>query len=57
MIEQNGDLRCDNCHKKLGEHLEGMIQIVCPRCHYFNKFQTENADMTLAKVYSLLDKE
>jgi phage FluMu protein Com len=38
MIDSNGNLRCDNCGKKLGENLEGRIEIVCPRCHYYNVF-------------------
>ena len=38
MITQNGDLRCDGCGKKLGEHLEGKIEIVCPRCKRYNLF-------------------
>mgnify|MGYP001614090129 FL=1 len=40
MIAENGDLRCDQCGKKLGEHLEGTIEIVCPRCKRFNVFVT-----------------
>jgi len=32
---------CKNCGKKLGENLEGRIEIVCPRCGVFNKFISE----------------
>lgn len=38
MIDKDGNLRCDQCGKKLGENLEGRIEIVCPRCKRFNVF-------------------
>jgi len=44
MIDQNGGLRCDGCGKKLGENLQGKIEIVCPRCHLFNKFDAKPID-------------
>ena len=37
MIENN-NLRCDGCGKKLGENLQGQVEIVCPRCKRYNKF-------------------
>ncbi len=38
MIDEKGNLRCDQCGKKLGENLEGHIEVVCPRCKRFNVF-------------------
>ncbi len=32
------ELRCGNCNKKLGENLDGRIEIVCPRCKQYNVF-------------------
>ena len=32
------ELRCQGCGKKLGEKLEGRVEIVCPRCKRFNVF-------------------
>ena len=32
------EVRCKKCGKKLGDKLEGTIEIVCPRCGVFNKF-------------------
>jgi len=32
------EVRCLQCGKKLGENLEGKIEIVCPRCGHYNKF-------------------
>lgn len=43
MITPNGDLRCDGCGKKLGDNLEGKLEIVCPRCNKFNKFDSAKA--------------
>lgn len=37
-MNYDGSLRCSNCGKKLGEHLQGKIEIVCPRCHFFEVF-------------------
>ena len=33
------ELRCKNCNKKLGENLDGVVEIVCPRCGHFNSFK------------------
>lgn len=32
------ELRCGNCDKKLGENLQGRVDIVCPRCKHYNVF-------------------
>ena len=34
------NLRCNGCGKKLGENLEGRVEIVCPRCKYYNVFES-----------------
>jgi len=36
MIDKDGNIRCNGCGKKLAEHLEGKIEIVCPRCKRYN---------------------
>ena len=33
------DVRCSNCGKKLAENLDGKVEIVCPRCHMFQKYE------------------
>lgn len=38
MIDKFNNLRCDGCGKKLGDNLQGSVELVCPRCHRFNKF-------------------
>ena len=47
MIDENANLRCDGCKKKLGLHLRGYVEIICPRCKQFNIFDTNK----LPKVY------
>jgi len=42
MINKFGELRCDNCSKKLGFNLEGRVEIVCPKCKYYNIFEKKN---------------
>ena len=32
------ELRCGGCKKKLGENLQGRVDIVCPRCKRYNVF-------------------
>jgi len=34
------ELRCHKCNKKLGENLSGRFEVVCPRCRYYNVFDT-----------------
>lgn len=41
MIDKNNNLKCDGCAKKLGENLVGTVEIVCPRCKRFNKFDSK----------------
>ena len=41
MIDKSGNVRCDGCGKKLGENLNGYLEVVCPRCKRFNVFDTE----------------
>lgn len=36
------ELRCGNCNKKLGENLQGRVDIVCPRCKRLNVFVSHN---------------
>ncbi len=50
MIDSNGNLRCDGygCNKKLGMHLQGRVEIPCPRCKRFNIFDTDKS-----KYYTL----
>ncbi len=43
MIDENGNLRCDGCRKKLGGNLQGRVEIVCPRCKRFNVFEMAEA--------------
>ena len=26
-------VRCSRCDRKLAEHLEGLLIVMCPRCH------------------------
>jgi len=40
MIDYLGALRCNGCRKKLGANLNGQVEIVCPKCNRFNKFDT-----------------
>ena len=51
MIDKDQNLRCDGCNKKLGLHLQGYVEMVCPRCKKFNIFDTNK----LPKEYSNLD--
>ena len=41
MINSKGELRCDNCGKKLAMNLQGRVEAVCPRCKHFNVFENE----------------
>ncbi len=34
------ELRCDGCGKKLGENLQGRLEVVCPRCHRYSVYDT-----------------
>ena len=38
MIDKDKNIRCDGCGKKLGENLQGRVEIVCPRCKQYNVF-------------------
>ena len=40
MIDKDGSLRCDGCGKKLGLRVEGRVELVCPRCKRYNKFES-----------------
>jgi len=51
VIDKDQNLRCDGCNKKLGLHLQGYVEMVCPRCKKFNIFDTNK----LPKEYSNLD--
>ena len=42
MIDKNGSLSCSNCGKKHAIKLEGKLEWYCPRCHFFNR---ENSDL------------
>ena len=60
MIDSSGNLRCDGCGKRLGDNLLGSVEIVCPRCHRFNKFLViSNTDIVngLDKVQEIIYKE
>ena len=35
------ELRCGGCNKKLGENLEGRVEIVCSRCRQYTVFVSE----------------
>jgi len=44
MIDEDGSLRCDGCHKKFAERIEGRdyrLFINCERCKRFNIFETK----------------
>ena len=41
MIDKDKNIRCDGCGKKLGENLQGRVEIVCPRCKRYNKFANQ----------------
>ena len=38
------ELRCQKCNRKLGEGdiVEGMIEIMCPRCNTKNQYKTKS---------------
>ncbi|WP_423708685.1 Com family DNA-binding transcriptional regulator [Undibacterium sp. WLX3042] len=38
------DIRCGNCHKKLGIGKFSRIIIKCPRCKVINQLSAESAD-------------
>jgi len=46
MIDSNGHLHCDKCGKEHLLSLEGKVTWYCPRCHHFNK---ENTDKILVE--------
>ena len=41
MIDKDNNLKCDGCAKKLGENLDGTVEIVCSRCKRYNKFDSK----------------
>ena len=47
------ELRCKNCHKKLGANLKGKVEIVCPRCGVFNTFDADQTLLNLEKYGKL----
>lgn len=42
MITKKDELRCDNCGKKLGENLQGHLEVVCPRCKHYLVFDSSS---------------
>ena len=64
MIDKDGNLKCKGCNKKLGDTLNGSVEIVCPRCGVFNKFDSKQqynshklTRVTWSVVYLIYDKD
>ena len=50
MINKNGSLVCDSCHKEILLRVtlqEGKIEFYCPRCHHYQKIQASTAQVKI----------
>ena len=45
MIDSDGNLRCDECRRKVGvpKIKDGRFEWVCPRCKHFNVFEVRKS--------------
>lgn len=52
MIDEDGNLKCDSCNKKLAEcrDLKGRLEMVCPRCKRFCVFDSTKLDKVLGTM-------
>lgn len=55
MIDEDKNLICDGCEKKLGLRLQGYVEIPCPRCKRFNIFDSRKLSYTSHSAVMLKD--